>query len=323
MGSFQSGLMNSGACGSCSEIEAKGTTARPERNTVRDRDEDEEIDLINIDKHHNDFAATPNEGAPSDDEETDEEARLSKLSTLRSDEKAVDETRVQALHAHVQKSLGHEDTVKLIAEQYNIKSDTEDDHDHEEALFSEAESDVDAEERAEIERRKTEQKAMNTLKTDNTGKAKVFRQHTPTPWDVEDVDNSMNEMNEHLKWMQAHQENGGDVEPPESQLYRHKSADKWDVQDVEQQKKEMQQHLVHLMKRTVDNSMNEMNEHLKWMQAHQENDGDVEPPESQLYRHKSADKWDVQDVEQQKKEMQQHLVHLMQANKAPNAGLNT
>eukprot|EP00484_Ammonia_sp_Unknown_P024154 CAMPEP_0197045874 /NCGR_PEP_ID=MMETSP1384-20130603/21660_1 /TAXON_ID=29189 /ORGANISM="Ammonia sp." /LENGTH=283 /DNA_ID=CAMNT_0042477551 /DNA_START=24 /DNA_END=875 /DNA_ORIENTATION=+ len=239
------------------EQEGTGTSTVEEEHTADDKLPDpsntekadySEFDLLSIAKED-----VPLSGDEGDDELEAPLTEFTSLNTLRTEEKAVDPTRVQVLHAQVQESmqLGHQDAAKLIAEQYSMTPEPYDEYHYDAALFSEAESEVDAEERAEIQRRKTEelknQKAMDSLKTGNTGKAKVFRPNTTTPWDEEDVHESMNEMSQHLEWMKRQHSSEKDVNAPESQLYRHKSAAKWAVEDLEQENKAMQQQLVHLL----------------------------------------------------------------------------
>mmetsp|Transcript_51515 Transcript_51515/g.82132 ORF Transcript_51515/g.82132 Transcript_51515/m.82132 type:complete len:460 (+) Transcript_51515:78-1457(+) len=221
---------------------------------VEDEQGDKLPDLPNIQNKNNsnenhkkyDLASIANEGFLGSADEEDDEATMSKLNTLRSEEKTVDPKRVEMLHAHLQRSQGHDEMKRVIAQQYNVNAE-----DEEEEMHTETESELDEEEQAEIERRKTEEMMKKEeaakLKTDNSAKAKLFRPDTTTPWDEEDVHESMNEMSQHLEWMKRQHSSEKDVNAPESQLYRHKSAAKWAVEDLEQENKAMQQQLVHLL----------------------------------------------------------------------------
>jgi len=253
---------------------------------VEDEQGDKLPDLPNIQNKNNsnenhkkyDLASIANEGFLGSADEEDDEATMSKLNTLRSEEKTVDPKRVEMLHAHLQRSQGHDEMKRVIAQQYNVNAE---DEEEEEEMHTETESELDEEEQAEIERRKTEEMMKKEeaakLKTDNSAKAKLFRPDTTTPWDEEDVHSTMSAMNQHLEWMrkQHSSERNGDTvdaqisvalktapktngDKKQSQLFRHKSAYKWDVTDLEQQNKEMQEHLVHLMQ-TQQNSNQQLN----------------------------------------------------------------
>ena len=217
---------------------------------------------------------------------------------LKTDVENVTTDRIMRTFETSQGGDDFEEIVKRTYTHNDMEEETHDDDEDDDDESDASHSTLDSEEKQEIQRRKTEelnaQKKKKEINKQTVSKSKLFRPGTTTPWDNDAMNQTHKAMEEELRALRQNSKEQGNNNPA-AHLQAHDMTTTDDDFTTDD-----------------DGDGGQVLAKLRFAStAKKPKIPDGDKRQSALFRHKSAYKWDTEEIDKQNQEMQDQLVHLM------------